>query len=55
MIAEVELPGENPVVSVAGPPIKFTRTPSAVYRRAPMLDEHRAEILAQFGISEESP
>ncbi len=54
MIAEVELPGENPAVSVAGSPIKFTQTPSAVYRRAPMLDEHRAEILAQFGISEES-
>ncbi len=54
MIQEVTLPGDNPTVSIAGPPIKFTQTPTTVYRRAPLLDEHRAEILAQFGINEES-
>ncbi len=51
MICEVDLPGDNPRVSVAGPPLKFSRTPTDVYRRAPRLDEHRAEILAQFGIA----
>ena len=54
MIQSVQLPGNNPAVSIAGPPIKFTETPAAVYRRAPLLDEHRAEILSQFGIREES-
>jgi crotonobetainyl-CoA:carnitine CoA-transferase CaiB-like acyl-CoA transferase len=50
MIREVDLPGENPPVSLAGPPIKFSATPTDIYRRAPCLDEHRAEILAQFGL-----
>ncbi len=50
MIQTIELPGDNPAVSVVGPPIKFTKTPSRVYRRAPLLDEHRQEILEQFGI-----
>ncbi len=50
MIREVQLPGDNPTVSVAGPPLKFTRTPSDIYRRAPLLDEHRAEVFEQFEI-----
>jgi len=52
MIKEVEVPGDNPSVKLAGSPIKFTRTTTDIYRRAPLLDEHRAEILAQFGIDE---
>lgn len=51
MIREVALPGDNAPVSLAGPPLKFTATPTDVYRRAPRLDEHRAEILAQFGLA----
>lgn len=50
MIREVEVPGDNPPVSLVGPPLKFSETPTDIYRRAPLLDEHRAEILAQFGI-----
>jgi crotonobetainyl-CoA:carnitine CoA-transferase CaiB-like acyl-CoA transferase len=50
MIREVDLPGDNPPVSLAGPPIKFSATPTDIYRRAPRLDEHRSEILAQFGL-----
>jgi crotonobetainyl-CoA:carnitine CoA-transferase CaiB-like acyl-CoA transferase len=50
MIREVDLPGANAPVSLAGPPIKFSVTPTDIYRRAPRLDEHRAEILAQFGL-----
>jgi crotonobetainyl-CoA:carnitine CoA-transferase CaiB-like acyl-CoA transferase len=30
--------------------VKFSATPTDIYRRAPCLDEHRAEILAQFGL-----
>lgn len=51
MIREVELPGSNAPVRLAGPPLKFTATPTDIYRRAPLLDEHRAEILEQFGIA----
>ncbi|MFU8815754.1 MAG: CaiB/BaiF CoA transferase family protein [Pseudomonadales bacterium] len=50
MIREVEVPGDNSSVSLVGPPVKFSATPTDIYRRAPMLDEHRAEILAQFGL-----
>ncbi len=49
MVAEVELPGENEPVRVVGSPIKYTETKTGVRHRAPLLDEHRAEILAQFG------
>ncbi len=52
MIREVDLPGANGPVSIAGSPLKFTDTPADVYRRAPLLDEHRAEILRQFGIAD---
>lgn len=51
MIREVDLPGDNPSVSLAGPPLKFSATPTDIYRRAPRLDEHRNEILEQFGIA----
>jgi crotonobetainyl-CoA:carnitine CoA-transferase CaiB-like acyl-CoA transferase len=51
MLREVPLPGRNSAVTIAGPPIKFSETPADIYRRAPMLDEHRAEILAQFGLA----
>jgi crotonobetainyl-CoA:carnitine CoA-transferase CaiB-like acyl-CoA transferase len=51
MIREVAVPGDNAPVSLAGPPVKFSRTPTDIYRRAPRLDEHRGEILAQFGIA----
>ena len=35
----------------AGTPIKLTATPGGVYRRPPRLGEHTAEILAEFGMS----
>ena len=50
MVAEVELPGENEPVKIVGCPIKYTETKTGVRRRAPLLDEHRDEILAQFGL-----
>jgi len=48
MIREVALPGDNPAVHIAGPPIKFTGTPTGEVSRAPCLDEHREEIFEQF-------
>ena len=49
MLAEIELPGSGRRVQIAAPPLKFTQTPARVYRRPPLLDEHRAEILAEIG------
>ncbi len=46
MLAEIELPGDNPQVAIAGAPIKFAATPAGVYRRPPRLGEHTEEVLA---------
>jgi crotonobetainyl-CoA:carnitine CoA-transferase CaiB-like acyl-CoA transferase len=51
MLVEVDLPGGNRPVVLAGPPIKLTATPSAIYRRPPCLGEHTEEILAEAGIT----
>ncbi len=51
MIAEVDLPGENSPVRIVDNPIKFTKTRSGVRHRAPLLDEHRGEVLEQFGLT----
>ncbi len=51
MLPEIEQVGARPV-RLAGQPIKLTRTPSRIYRRAPVLGEHSAEILAEIGMSQ---
>jgi len=51
MLADIDLPGNDRPVQIAAPALKFTATPAAVYRRPPLLDEHRAEILAEAGIT----
>jgi crotonobetainyl-CoA:carnitine CoA-transferase CaiB-like acyl-CoA transferase len=38
-------------VKLAGQPIKLTRTPSRIYRRAPILGEDSEEILAEIGMT----
>ncbi len=43
-------PGDNPEVAVAGSPIKFTDSPTGVYRDPPTLGEHTDEVLAEHGI-----
>jgi crotonobetainyl-CoA:carnitine CoA-transferase CaiB-like acyl-CoA transferase len=49
MLVEVEEPGSDERVTLAGPPIKFTRTPSRVYGRGPKLGEHVAnDVLAEW-------
>ena len=54
MLPEIDLPGANPRVALAGTPIKFTATPGGIYRRPPMLGEHTDEVLAEAGIKDES-
>lgn len=46
MLAEVEQPGSARPVTIAGTPIKLSRTPGGVRTRAPLLGEHTAEVLA---------
>jgi crotonobetainyl-CoA:carnitine CoA-transferase CaiB-like acyl-CoA transferase len=47
MLVEIEQPGNNRPITLAGSPIKLTATPSGVYRRPPNLGEHSEEILAE--------
>lgn len=47
MLVAVEQPSGRPIVQV-NTPMKFTATPSGVYRRAPALGEHSEEILAEL-------
>jgi crotonobetainyl-CoA:carnitine CoA-transferase CaiB-like acyl-CoA transferase len=53
MLAEVETPGGNAPLTLAGAPIKLTETPSGVYRRPPLVGEHTEEVLAEAGITRE--
>ncbi|MDO8434104.1 MAG: CoA transferase [Candidatus Binatus sp.] len=54
MLIEVDQPGDNPPLTIAGCPIKFTETPSGIYARAPLLGEHTEQILAEAGITDAS-
>lgn len=50
MLEEYQPPGDNPPTSLAANPIKFTETPTTLYQPPPLLGEHNAEVLAEFGI-----
>lgn len=51
MLVDVENPGTTPV-TIAGVPIKMTRTPGRVSRRAPILGEHTRQVLLDAGACE---
>ena len=55
MIAQFDLPGDNPRVSIVGNPIKYTQTPTGLYRRPPMHGEHTEEVLEEFNIRRNKP
>ncbi len=52
MLAEVEQPGLDRPVKIAGVPIKLTRTPATVRHRAPLLGEHTDAVLRDSGFDE---
>ncbi|MBM45709.1 MAG: CoA transferase [Acidimicrobiaceae bacterium] len=47
MLVAVDQPSGRPVVQVASP-IKMTRTPTGIHRRAPRLGEHTDEVLSEI-------
>ena len=47
MLVAVPQPAGRPVV-LTNTPMRFTETPAGIYRRPPMVDEHRGEILAEL-------
>ncbi|SFE34189.1 CaiB/BaiF CoA transferase family protein [Blastococcus tunisiensis] len=51
MLVEVEQPGADRTVTIAGTPMKFIGTPSADPRRAPVLGEDREAVLLEAGCS----
>jgi crotonobetainyl-CoA:carnitine CoA-transferase CaiB-like acyl-CoA transferase len=51
MIVDLDHPGSDRCVRVAGVPIKLSKTPGGVGRRAPMLGEHTDQILEAAGYS----
>jgi formyl-CoA transferase len=53
MLVEVEQPGIDRKVTIAGTPIHMLGTPGGVKRRSPLLGEHTDEVLAEFGFSRE--
>ncbi|MWV39242.1 succinyl-CoA:mesaconate CoA-transferase [Natrialba sp. INN-245] len=49
MLVEAELPHSEETVTIAGTPIKMAKTPPSPGERAPLLDEHRSEIVDREG------
>ena len=49
MLVAVEQPSGRPVVQV-NTPLHFSATPTGIYRRAPVLDEHHDEVLDEAAV-----
>ncbi len=51
MIVDVPHPELEQSVRIAGTPVKLSRTPGGVQRRAPCIGEHNEEVLTEYGFS----
>ena len=49
MLVDTEHPGAAKPLVLAGTPVKMSETPGAVRKRAPLVGEHSAAVLAEFG------
>lgn len=52
MIDRYTPPGDNPEVAIGSSPMKFSETGTGFYQAPPLLDEHREEVFAEFGITD---
>lgn len=52
MLVDVEQPGAQRPLTVAGTPIRMGSTPGGVRRRAPLVGEHTDALLAGFGFAD---
>ncbi len=52
MVVEVDHPRAGKVKTL-GPPVKLSRTPASVRSAAPVLGQHTAEVLTEYGYSPE--
>lgn len=48
MLVQVEHPGSDRPAVLPNTPLRFSATPAGIYRRPPMLDEHRDELLSEL-------
>ena len=51
MIVQVDHPGLDQTLGIAGIPVKMTETPGRIERRAPLTGEHTDEILGEIGMA----
>jgi formyl-CoA transferase len=51
MLVDVEQPGADRPLTVANTPVRMSRTPGGVQRRAPLVGEHSDDVLASFGFT----
>ena len=51
MLTRYQPPGDNPEATIVSSPIKFTNTPTSIYRVPPRLGEHNREVLDEFNIA----
>ena len=50
MLESCDPGGDNPDITLAANPIKFSETPTTLYQAPPILGAHNEEVLAEFGI-----
>lgn len=49
MLEQVDQPGTDTKLTIAGTPVRMTGTPGGVRQRAPMMGEHTDAIMTEFG------